>query len=164
MRTNLSLFPPITSKKTNNNHCQKDRSYFPLGKVVLSAEISKKNRKFLRNWGVFSLHGDHAVCRLRTMQSADCILSPMQSADCVLCCRLRTMLQTAYYAADCVLCCRLRTMLQTAYYAADCVLCCRLRTMLQTAYYAADCVLCCRLRTMLQTAQVLRLHATYTFS
>ena len=31
---------------------------------------------------VFSLHGDHAVCRLRTMQSADCILSPMQSADC----------------------------------------------------------------------------------
>ena len=32
------------------------------------------------------MHGDHAVCRLRTMlrtmQSADCILSPMQSADC----------------------------------------------------------------------------------
>ena len=31
VRTNLSLFPPITSKKTNNNHCQKDRGYFPLG-------------------------------------------------------------------------------------------------------------------------------------
>ena len=27
----LSLFPPITSKKTKNNHCQKDRGYFPLG-------------------------------------------------------------------------------------------------------------------------------------
>ena len=30
-RTNLSLFAPITSKKTNNNHCQKGRGYFPLG-------------------------------------------------------------------------------------------------------------------------------------
>ena len=28
------------------------------------------------------MHGDHAVCRLRTMQSVDCILSPMQSEDC----------------------------------------------------------------------------------
>ena len=25
------LFPPITSKKTNKNHCQKDRGYFPIG-------------------------------------------------------------------------------------------------------------------------------------
>ena len=27
----LVIVTPITSKKTNNNHCQKDRGYFPLG-------------------------------------------------------------------------------------------------------------------------------------
>ena len=63
MRTNLSLLPPITSKKTNNNHCQKKSQVFE-GSLVCTVT------------------NDHAVCRLRTMQSADCILSPMQSADC----------------------------------------------------------------------------------
>ena len=32
----LVIVSPNYKKKTNNNHCQKDRGYFPLGYVVLS--------------------------------------------------------------------------------------------------------------------------------
>ena len=51
---------------------------FRLGSFVKKLSLAE-NLRFRWN---FEKECDHAVCRLRTMQSADCILSPMQSADC----------------------------------------------------------------------------------
>ena len=53
MRTNLSLFPPITSKKTNDNPCQK------------KLPLKRPSRSLQTAWhAVCRLHGHRAVCRL----------------------------------------------------------------------------------------------------